>query len=658
VTGGAADHRSDQFAFGALLYEMQTGANPFRRQTSMESCSAIVNFEPERLDGKPGVPAHLASAIARCLAKSPDGRFASTRELVGQLKLDGKVPGSRRAWIGGVAAAVLVLAAGGAWLMRQARVKPASPPVVAVRSFKHIASDQTQEYLSSGMSEEVRSQLSKIASIRVLARAAVDRYPDKDLGRMIAELGASRVVDGTVRIENQRLRVSVELSDATSRQTLWSQTYDRTVDGVLALQSELAVRIAEALRTRLSPDEQRRLGKRPTQSAAAWDLYLQSSKFRLLADREGSARAIALLKQAVEIDPNFAQAMATIAYRTTFDPVDGFPKAAEAQMWAERAASVDPELPRAYDALAAVHMARGMDTKAKVALLKAIELDPNSNSYSDLSVVLTNAGQLEEGLHWARLGLERNPRHPMVYYHVAGPLLSMGDAATFEKWLAIWRQRLPSFRLRSMELIYKLEKGNVAEALADARKMVASAPRNIEFVSLLADVALLAGAPDAEKLHQDFFHGSTEMSFVNTGYLAEPPRVRLAHFAQKRADATQAARLLQEAEATAMDHWKQGVETLILPAQMVSIRALQGDRDGAMAWLQRAYERGFRQPETMTLNPMVANLRGDPRFEGLLRKMVEDLARIRRNSTELHDLFEKSVPALPPPAPPPPNLPK
>ena len=175
---------------------------------------------------------------------------------------------------------MLALFAGGAWWkIRNATAIPVGQPVVAVRSFKYISSDPAHEYLSSGVSEEVQSQLSKISSIRLLA-SAVDRYADKDVGRLAPELGASRIVEGTVRIEKQRLRVAVELTDAASRQSLWSDQYDRAVDDVLALQSELAVRIAEAMRTRLSPDEKPTPGKAADGKAQAWDLYLQASKFR------------------------------------------------------------------------------------------------------------------------------------------------------------------------------------------------------------------------------------------------------------------------------------------------------------------------------------------------------------------------------------------
>ena len=496
LTGGTVDHRSDQFAFGALLYEMLTGSNPFKRQTVSESWSAIVEFDPARLDSaKFGVPSHLAATIRRCLEKNPTARFILTRDIAKQLKEGAKPAQSRRILLVAAASVVALAAAGAWWKIRNATTILAGPPVVAVRSFKYISSDPGHEYLSSGISEEVQSQLSKISSIRLLARSAVDRYPDKDVGRLAPELGASRVVEGTVRLEKQRLRVAVELTDAASRESLWSEQYDRAVEDVLGLQSELGVRIAEAMRTRLSPDERRRMAKRPTQNAEAWDLYLQATKFRMIADRDGNARAIALLKRAVEIDPKFAKAMANIAYRIAFSPVDGFTNAVEAEKWAERAAAVDPELPQAYNALASVYMVRGMDSKAKVALLKAIELDPNGSNHHNLSTVLVNSGHLEEGLHWARIGLERNPRHPMSYYHVAGPLLAMSHGAALEKWLAIWRQRLPSFRLRSIEVMYKLDQGKVQEALADARKMVASAPKNIEFAAMLADVAIVAGAP-------------------------------------------------------------------------------------------------------------------------------------------------------------------
>ncbi len=418
LTGGTVDHRSDQFAFGALLYEMLTGSNPFKRQTVSESWSAIVEFDPARLDSaKFGVPSHLAAIIRRCLEKNPTARFILTRDIAKQLKEGAKPAQSRRILLVAAASVVALAAAGAWWKIRNATTILAGPPVVAVRSFKYISSDPGHEYLSSGISEEVQSQLSKISSIRLLARSAVDRYPDKDVGRPAPELGASRIVEGTVRLEKQRLRVAVELTDAASRESLWSEQYDRAVEDVLGLQSELGVRIAEAMRTRLSPDERRRMAKLPTQNAEAWDLYLQATKFRMIADRDGNARAIALLKRAVEIDPKFAKAMANIAYRIAFSPVDGFTNAVEAEKWAERAAAVDPELPQAYNALASVYMVRGMDSKAKVALLKAIELDPNGSNHHNLSTVLVNSGHLEEGLH---LGADR-PREESATSDVVLP---------------------------------------------------------------------------------------------------------------------------------------------------------------------------------------------------------------------------------------------
>jgi eukaryotic-like serine/threonine-protein kinase len=685
VRGQQADHRSDIFSLGLIVYEMLAGRRAFTGGTSAEIMTAILKQDPPELPES--VPVLMRRIVVRCLEKDPANRFQSAKDLgfalahssqavtaaataatdIEGLRVKDKISarplpleealniatGGKRTWkvLVPAAAAVLSLALGATWwATRQSPAKPMGPPVIAVRSFRYISSDRGQEYVSSGISEEIRSQLSKISSVRVLARSAVDRYLDTDLSRMTAELGATRIVEGTIQIEKQRLRASVELTDAVSRQSLWAEQYDRTVDDVLALQGELAVRIAEAMRTQISPEEQRRLKKRPTENPAAWDLFLQSRKRG--TNRE---QRIALLERAVEIDPKFAQAMAAIAYNTVFDPVVGFAKAAEAQIWAERAAAADPELPQAHGALAIVHAARGMNSQAKAELLKAIELDPNGGAYMNLAAVLTDSGQLDEGLHWARIALERNPRASIGYYHVAYSLLEMRDDAATEQWLSIWRQRSPNFRLPVIEALLKVEQGKVPEALAAARKIVASAPENREYASLLADLSLVAGAPDAEKLNRDYFRGSDEVSFVNQCYLVEPPKVRGAYFAQKQGDPARAKRLLEEAEATAMNHWRQGVDVLFLPVQLASIRALQGDTNGALDWLQRAYDRGWIKAQATRLDPMLASLRGNPRFEGLVQRMQDDVARMRRHTTEIRALFEKSVPALPPPAPPSPQ---
>src|SRR4051794_7729462 len=282
LSGKTVDFRSDQFTFGVILYEMVTGEHPFRRPTANQMAAAVLESNPQPARTlNAGVPPKLSALIAKCLEKDPAHRYVSTRDLVIDLKAMQGGPPAKRIGVKpktAIAAVLLVTAAGAAFLINQGANREKPGPVIAVRAFRNLTADKARDYISSGLSEEISGQLSKVSSLRVLSRNSVDRYGDSDMRKLAAELGAASVVEGAVRAENDKLRISVQLVDCKTAQTLWSEQYDRTATDLLGLQSEVARRITSALRARLTPEEQRRLAKAPTTNAAAYDLYLKAMR--------------------------------------------------------------------------------------------------------------------------------------------------------------------------------------------------------------------------------------------------------------------------------------------------------------------------------------------------------------------------------------------
>jgi tetratricopeptide (TPR) repeat protein len=377
-------------------------------------------------------------------------------------------------------------------------------------------------------------------------------------------------------------------------------------------------------------------------------LYLQARKLPRL-NREATARAIELLEQAVDIDPRFSAAMAEIGFRLLVmpDPRD----TAESFRWAQRAIDTDPELADGYTALAAAHAKRGMMSKSRAEYLKAIELDPNRlESMERLAVNLVDLGQFEESLHWSRLALERNPNSPAAFLVVAAPLSALQDLASLNKWLQIGQVRAPNaLRLPQARALAAFMEPNPAKALAMAREFHAAHPKNFEGQATLADMALAADAPDAEGITRDFYQDRVELSFSQWIVLPESARLRLAYFARRRGDEAGTRRLVDDAEKAARQAWNEGVDTPTLPIEMAVIRALRKDNDGAMEWIQRAYDRGWRIRASNMADPMLAELRSDARFQALMRRIQSDLDRMRKDSSEIRQLFEKTIPSLPPP---------
>ena len=293
ASGRLVDHRSDQFALGLLIYELVTRTRPFERATTAETLAATIECAPAPIGTLTReVSPELAAVVARCLAKDPADRYESTHDLARDLN-------------------AIADASSRAASAQQGR------PLVAVRPFVSLSSDAAQGFFAAGMTEEIRGQLSQVSSLRLLSRTALDGLRDRDAGTLVRALGVTNFVDGSVRVEGHRVRITAELIDATTQETLWSNHYDRELADMLAVQSEVALQIAGALHTNLSADERRRLERPPTANHQAYELYLQSQQMSA-GDRAQNTAAIELLQTALTLDPSFAPARARLAHRLVF----------------------------------------------------------------------------------------------------------------------------------------------------------------------------------------------------------------------------------------------------------------------------------------------------------------------------------------------------
>ncbi len=361
AAGRLVEPASDQFAFGAILYEMLAGRRAFQRSTRAATLDAILQDEPEPAGGREAaVKAPLHRLLARCLAKSPADRFPKTSDLAIELRRirdereSATRPTRRRAiWL---ATALIVAAAVGAGVaVWKARSGDSGLRSIAVLPFVNDTGRAAAGYISDGMTKGLIRGISRLSPLEVKAHSAVLHFQGKgvdprDAGRRLA---ADAVVTGVVTGRSGRIHVAAELVEVATGDRLWSRAWDGDEKDVLSIQEEIArAVVSDGIRLPLSADDRRVLLRKPTDDPEAYDLYLRAIRSTERETEEEYLVARDLLRRAIAKDPNFALAYVALATTYSIMAIDGYEKPADAlpevSRNVRRALDCDPELPDAH----------------------------------------------------------------------------------------------------------------------------------------------------------------------------------------------------------------------------------------------------------------------------------------------------------------------
>jgi eukaryotic-like serine/threonine-protein kinase len=551
--GGEVDARSDQYSLACVTFEMLTGSPLFSGPTPQAVLAQ--RFRPIPFEAFPRtVSVSMQQVFRKALAVEPSDRFASSSEFAHALDTQSTLA------IAGLAT-------------------PERPTIIVLPLVNMNASPD-DEYFSDGMTEDIIAQLSLVRGLRVISRTTAMRYKGmkQSLADIAEELHVSHVVEGSVRRAGARLRIVAQLIDARSDEHLWAETFDRDLTDVFAIQSDVADRITSALRTRLSPEERRRFGHRPTEDMEAYNLYLLARQ-QNQAKPDGLAKSIEYFERAIDRDPRFARAYGGLAiaygwYGAGYYgicPRDGYGKATAL---ASKALEIDPDVAEAHVILGKFEEWIRFDWKAAEARFeRGLALNP---SYAWGHIVygfhLAAVGRLAEAVEAGQRGVELDPAAPAVR-----------DNAM---WFNYWARRYN-------------------EALAEIMAAESHLPEDVQILWTHGAVLIALGrAPEAIAPLRELVKRAPITSYSTL----------LAWGLAAAGQTTEAYELLREI------HSRESTE-YVWPVGIAWAYARLGQMDRAFEYLERGYEDRAGFMIWISCEPAFDPLRADPRFDAIVRRV-------------------------------------
>jgi len=581
--GEELDLRSDLFSFGAVLYEMASGRQAFDGNTSAVIFHAILSEEPEPVvKWNPLLPKGFDEILHRALEKDRDLRYQSASGVFAdlkRLKRDLETPPTpARPTSAGSSTPAPSARSAKADKSSSGRQSTAIDSL-AVLPLENAGGDPDAEYLSDGIAETLINSLAQLRKLRVIPRSATFRYhgPDLDPVAIGHELGVRAVLAGRMVQRGDNLTVSVELVDVDRRAQLWGGRYNRKMTDLVALQEELTMEISEKLRLQLTGDEKKKLRKRPSNNET-FRLLLQARHYASKMSPEGLRNAIILLRRAIEIDPSYAAAHSLLCSAYGNEALFGYAPAAEVyprmKAAATKALELDEGLAEVHASLAFAHANNWDFSAAQREMQRAMELNPNLPEAHNASTMLNlMRGRFDHAIASAKLAIKLEPLVPPRVLSLGVAYYCVGQ---FDR------------AIEQLQEMLDLDPGNALGRvlLADAyghanepRKAVEECERALALGSNVAMVRLNAAA-----------------TFAKIGKVEE------------------ARKILDEAEKT----WKPGVPVAHLIA---SVHARLGENDAAFEWLEKAFQERVFFLVYFKVHPLFDNLRGDPRFPALVKRI-------------------------------------
>jgi len=450
---------------------------------------------------------------------------------------------------------------------------------IAVLPFVDLSQAKDQEYFCDGISEEILDALAKVEGLRVVARTSSFSFKGKnaDVGKIAHKLNVQNVLEGSLRREGNRIRITAQLINGRNGFHIWSDTFERELQGVFAVQDEITRSIVDALKIKLAVAPP----VRKPGSTEAYDFYLKGLYYSNKSDEENLRKSLSLFQQALDNDPNFARAWTGITkvWEQLADayvrPLEAYPKVKEA---ASKALALDDKDAEAHCYLGEVKLLIDRDVAgAEAEIKRALQLDRNSaTAHYFMSWLKLTQGDCDEGVNQIQEAEKLDPLSPMII-----------DSAA-ERYVAANR---------------------LDDAISAGKRVLQVDPNYIYFDSPLADAYREKG--DLQEAVALYEKAQTVTHFPSAG---------LAITYAKMGRLEDARRVLNQ-------RIEKSRQQYVAADSIAAVYVALGDKEEAFRWLERAFDEHSAPMFYLACHPIFRALRSDPRFADLLRRMGVDPAK-------------------------------